>query len=963
MRSLALCLLLILQASGDRTSVDDILDLADGDDCPKGTWSVDGTHFEGADECEQCYEGEFANMEGSVACDMCPAGTYTPEMGFWECLNCPAGEITMESGNYACFPCGKGKHSPVEGGTVCEECLPGHFQDEEGAAGCKVCSAGQYQDVAASTDCKLCPAGTSSPAQSGAVTACVDCPAGSYSPVDGSECLLCPVLKYRDAAGATACKDCPSNSDKEGATDCLLICPEGQVPVDGVCEACDAGSFALLGADSCTKCSKGYYSNISGAASCSICPVKTYGAEEGMTACLPCDGNDAEGMTECKIVCPAGQIVKDGKCEACAAGQYETEGQCLPCAAGSFSDQAGSVSCDLCVAGHYSAEGASQCSECSAGQYQDKTGQANCEDCSAGYYGPAAAAASCVKCAAGFFNSQQGQAACQECPAGTITEIEGQLSCQECDAGSYSISSSQCELCPAGQFSDDKAAVCSLCAAGSYTPYEGSSGCMPAPAGKYVDSEGAVDAKVCPAGSYCEEGSVAPTDCPAGSICGEGSSSGTPCPIGTYNPNAGSVSLDECVVCPAGKYCDQAGLVAPSGLCSAGYYCPAGSESDQEEISPAGHYCPDGSAEPTPCPRSTYNELAGAVSADGCIACPEGKETAQKAATSADQCKDINCVPGYFRDPDQGCQICPKGTFSNIANAVACRSCPRHQYNSVEGAVQCMQCPDTAFTWSERTDSLDGCIGPVIEVCTGEDMTGNCYRYYDNEMLVNVTVKSVKVISGEFDLFDLSNKWGYYTKLAERHGAHNVNQLGRLSNVGSFVALINDVFCSLDQGWKYHGSIRKTSKSGKACINWKRTPLAGRAAPNHFCQNPNGNHLAAKPFCYISETETEECDIPSCIWDMDCFTGNGVQYRGKVGDTISGHVCQNWNTDYPVIHSYHSPEYNWAGVGEHTKCRNPSPESEGRPWCFKDYFWSWFEIWDYCDIPACSRAKFDFYRF
>ncbi|KAL5266883.1 hypothetical protein ACHWQZ_G004053 [Mnemiopsis leidyi] len=481
MRTLALYLFFVLQVSGseNRTTLDDILDLKDGAKCPKGTWSVDGTHLLGIDDCEQCYEGEFNNEEGALACSMCPAGSYTPDMGYWECLKCPAGQITTEDGNYECFPCGKGQHSPTEGGNLCQDCLPGHYQDEDGASGCKVCSAGQYQDTPASTSCKLCP-------------------------------------------------------------------------------------------------------------------------------------------------------------------------------------------------------------------------------------------------------------------RGQITLVEG--------------------------------------------------------------------------------------------------------------------------------------------------------------------------------------------------------------ATSLDQCQDVNCSPGQYRDQVKGCISCPRGTFSNIENAVACRPCPRHQYSSVEGAVQCMQCPVTAFTWSHGTDSLDGCIGPVIEVCTGEDMTGNCYRYYDDNMNLNSTIKSAKVISGEFELFDQNNQAGYFKRISERDGPVNVNELENLSNLRSVKALLNDVFCSLDKGQQFHGSIRSTSKSGKACINWKRTPLAHKAAHNHYCQNPDGNRLRAKPFCYISETETEECDIPSCIWDMDCYTGNGVQYRGRVGRTTSDYDCQNWNRDYPVIHSYHSPEYNWAGVGEHTFCRNPSPGDDSRPWCYKAFFWSWYLI-------------------
>ena len=834
MRTLALCLLLLVLAnvSGNRTRYDDILDLEDGADCPKGTWSVDGTHFLGADECELCYEGEFNSEEAAIACELCPAGTYAPDMGYWECLKCPPGQITKETGNYECFPCGKGQHSPSEGGTDCLDCLPGYYQDEDGAGSCKIC----------------------------------------------------PVLTYGDVAGATACKDCPSNTNKEG-------------------------------------------------------------------------------LTECKVSCPAGQIEKDGKCESCPAGTYESEGECKPCGAGTFSDKPESVSCDLCGAGSYSAEGAVQCEDCSAGQYQDKTGQAFCEDCAAGYYGPDAAAASCIKCAAGYFNPQQGQSSCQECPAGTITTMEGQLACQECDAGWYSVSSSQCAECPAGHYSKERAAQCSPCATGSYSPQPGASGCMPSPAGTYVDKEGAIDTLVCPVGYFCPEGTVSPIECPAGAYCPEGSAEQVYCPVGTYNPNAKVNSVEGCIACPAGGYCAETGLVAPSGLCNAGYYCDAGSATPDQHISPAGHYCPAGAADPTPCPRSTYNELTGMSSVADCKSCPEGQETLVEGATSLDQCQNINCSPGQYRDPVKWCISCPRGTFSNIENAVACRPCPRHQYSSVEGAVQCMQCPVTAFTWTEGTDSLDGCIGPVIEVCTGEDMTGNCYRYYDDNLNLNTTIRSVKVISGEFELFDKNDQAGYFKKISENDGPVNVNELGNLSGLRSVKALLNDVFCSLDKGENFHGSIRSTSKSGKACINWKRTPLAHKAVPNHYCQNPDGNRLRAKPFCYISETETEECDIPSCIWDMDCYTGNGVQYRGKVGLTSSDYDCQNWNRDYPVIHGYHSPEYNWAGVGEHTFCRNPSPESEDRPWCFKDTFWTWIDIWDFCDISKCSRNKFDYYRF
>ena len=44
----------------------------------------------------------------------------------------------------------------------------------------------------------------------------------------------------------------------------------------------------------------------------------------------------AGDFTVCKIVCDAGEVVKDGACVPCAAGSYEKEGVCELCAAGTF---------------------------------------------------------------------------------------------------------------------------------------------------------------------------------------------------------------------------------------------------------------------------------------------------------------------------------------------------------------------------------------------------------------------------------------------------------------------------------------------------------------------------------------------------------------------------------------------------------------------------------------------------
>ena len=69
--------------------------------------------------------------------------------------------------------------------------------------------------------------------------------------------------------------------------------------------------------------------------------------------------------------------------------------------------------------------------------------------------------------------------------------------------------------------------------------------------------------------------------CPLGSYCPEGTSTLNQCPLGTYNNALGATSLNDCLPCPAGKFCNILGasmtaLIADTtnfGDCLAGYVC------------------------------------------------------------------------------------------------------------------------------------------------------------------------------------------------------------------------------------------------------------------------------------------------------------------------------------------------------------------------------------------------------
>ena len=53
------------------------------------------------------------------------------------------------------------------------------------------------------------------------------------------------------------------------------------------------------------------------------------------------------------------------------------------------------------------------------------------------------------------------------------------------------------------------------------------------------------------------------------------------CPPGTFNNNTGSTSINACLLCPAGQYCEGFGRVVPNGWCSGGYFCKGGAMSEK----------------------------------------------------------------------------------------------------------------------------------------------------------------------------------------------------------------------------------------------------------------------------------------------------------------------------------------------------------------------------------------------
>jgi hypothetical protein len=188
--------------------------------------------------------------------------------------------------------------------------------------------------------------------------------------------------------------------------------------------------------------------------------------------------------------------------------------------------------------------------------------------CPAATYAPRAGFSSCISCQAGDY-SGVGQATCDSCPIGNICNNGTRLPCPAgficpnermtvgilCPNRYYCIEGNEVRLCPSGAF----------CPVGSAAP-------VPCPAGFSSPLNGTdVPVQLCQAGAYCPIGTIIPFNCTRGSYCPRYSSEPTICPLGTSCPNE---SMSKPLLCPAGTYGDQVGLIEPCKSCTAGTYQP-----------------------------------------------------------------------------------------------------------------------------------------------------------------------------------------------------------------------------------------------------------------------------------------------------------------------------------------------------------------------------------------------------
>ncbi|CAG5113265.1 Oidioi.mRNA.OKI2018_I69.chr2.g7385.t1.cds [Oikopleura dioica] len=747
--------------------------------CPEGTFSQAG-----ATSCSPALPGFEAKNANTESPTKCSAGQYSVDGK--ECIDCPKNNY-CPAVNRPPIPCLPGFHTANTKSTSCDPCPAGSFcesgQDpvpcedgfysHKGAFTCTVCKPG-YLCTTTSHDSPMsdpCPAGSYCPIideGDGAKPTRKTCPEGTFQPETGKssfhDCQPCPP-GYVCTTNALPTVKCPAGFYCPGVTisqslidelddsstnlqynnnpNTLSIngmqypCPPGTYnPDEGIthvsqCKICDAGKYCIEGfpatGGNVTPCPAGYHSSSGGLANPQQCDV-----------------------------CSRGKYCESGKGETnCPAGTYraeegaESKSDCIPLQPGTFSSSTGKIddTGTICPKGSFCPPGSTEAIPCPVGTYGNATGlhyQHNCKPCEPGKYCPSTGLtdADQIQCSRGYY-----------CPLGTIYEKQF-----PCEAGTYSDVGTECQRKAPDAFDWVNVISCNLecqiCDAGSYCPAATESTqvtSLKCPSGHYCP-EGTMSKFQfpCQNGTYNEfEGKYSPNDCikcTEGHWCGEGTTNPTPCPDGRYYKNdtslIGARNVDECDLCPGGKYCTTtgssdcdpgtysrpgqtsckpcvAGSYCPTGtsekamlndlICPAGKFCPEGSENallDCEE----GFYCPKGTDQQLKCFPGTYNTQRGKAEASDCVQCDAGYYCTEGMATSPISNASMLCDEGYY---------CPKDIVLNafltkydlesgdVQQALNRKvgswgpkqfPCPGGTYRDTKGAKDDKECTDCSAT-------------------------------------------------------------------------------------------------------------------------------------------------------------------------------------------------------------------------------------------------------------------------
>ena len=337
--------------------------------------------------------------------------------------------------------------------------------------------------------------------------------------------------------------------------------------------------------------------------------------------------------------------------------------------------------------------------------------------------------------------------------------------CEQCPSGKYkiTISNSGCFNCPrAMQNADINTCTCNP---GSTGPTGGP--CALCGVNSYKSTQGSHICQTCPASSYSPTNSTSNTNCV--------------CEFGWTGPNAGP-----CVSCTAGKYKNTRGAV----LCS-------------------------------DCAVGKFSSAVGATQNNVCQECPPNTIS---IAGSNNQ-NDCGCAPGFFGTNALACSVCPKNTYSAIANSQACTPCPPGRIAPNGGgsldACVCVKGSDANCACGAGSTEVRE---PEVHVsgfqCFGADLGGGIY--VNTHFVSNNSTVYYKAAPNERYLYKNGDEWWISVRL------NDLTFVLKLANCAFTPATVEALLspsadcsvardCNGEINWNNAGSLRAVASTQCLC--------------------------------------------------------------------------------------------------------------------------------------------------
>ena len=384
--------------------------------------------------CTSCFPDLTTSTSGATAQSACvaTAGHYVdPTSG--AVVPCPLSTFKAAIGNTSCLGCPDHTLTAATAATSADACLAmaGYYTVDSTVAPCPI---GSFKASVGSGSCTSCPEGATTLAVAAeSASECVAAP--GWFVVESAGYSMCYAGSYKEAVGnATECTPCSTllSTQDEGSTSpsqCEAF-PGHAIDHAGAVVACVVGTYKeVVGNQSCTACSAGLTTAVTGTVEASLCgagpgyyiPIAggpgakcgfgTYKPDFGNGTCTPCGQNlntteDGETSALACLVTPGYHIINDN---------------IVPCPVGSYgvATPANITSCSLC-GNHLTtvSEAATHRTECLAiAGYDVPVHNGVPKPCPVGTYKGAVGNVSCTACGSHLTNEVTGATNSDGCVA------------------------------------------------------------------------------------------------------------------------------------------------------------------------------------------------------------------------------------------------------------------------------------------------------------------------------------------------------------------------------------------------------------------------------------------------------------------------------------------------------------------------------------------------------------------